>query len=74
MLFLEHVRGEGSIARWQDRVEPLWRRLAAGCHPNRDTVAAMGAAGLRIQAIERFKPPVPLASFTPHVQGSATLR
>ncbi len=74
LLFLEHVRGEGSIARWQNRVVPLWRRLAAGCHPNRDTVAAMEVVGLRIQAIERFKPPVPLAGFTPHVQGSATPR
>ncbi len=74
LLFLEHVRGEGSTARWQDRVVPIWRHLAAGCHPNRDTVAAMGTAGLRIQEIERFKPPVPLAGFIPHVQGSATLR
>ena len=35
LLFLEHVRGEGKVARWQDRVQPLWSWLLAGCHPNR---------------------------------------
>ena len=74
LLFIEHVRGEGSVARWQDRVEPLWRRLTAGCRPNRDTVASIEAAGLCIEALERFEPPLPLSGFTPHVQGAATLR
>ena len=74
LLFIEHVRGEGSVARWQDRIEPLWRRLAAGCHPNRDTVASIETAGLRIEALERFEPPVPFSGFIPHVQGAATLR
>ncbi len=74
LLFIEHVRGEGSVARWQDRIEPLWRRLAAGCHPNRDTVASIEAAGFHVEYLERFKPPVPLSGITPHVQGAATLR
>lgn len=73
LLFIEHVRGEGRLARWQDRVEPLWRRLAAGCHPNRDTVASIEAAGFYIESLERFEPPVPLSGITPHVQGAATL-
>ncbi len=72
LLFIEHVRGEGRAARWQDRIEPLWRRLFAGCHPNRDTVDAIEAAGFRVEPLERFVPPVPLASLTPHVQGAAT--
>ena len=72
LLFIEHVRGEGRAARWQDRVTPLWRRLAGGCHPNRDTVAAMRTAGFRVEPLERFVPPAPLASLTPHVQGAAT--
>jgi ubiquinone/menaquinone biosynthesis C-methylase UbiE len=74
LLFIEHVRGEGRAARWQDRVTPLWRRLFAGCHPNRDTVAAIEAAGFRLDSLERFLPPVRLASFAPHVQGAATPR
>ena len=73
LLFIEHVRGEGPVARWQDRIEPVWRRIFAGCHPNRDTVASIEAAGLRIEALERFKPPMPLSGIVPHVQGAATL-
>src|SRR5215212_10569296 len=30
LLFIEHVRAAGSAARWQDRLEPLWRRLLGG--------------------------------------------
>lgn len=74
LLFIEHVRAEDSTARWQDRVEPLWGRLFGGCHPNRDTVAAIEAAGFEIETFERFYPPVPLSRLTPHVQGSATVR
>lgn len=71
LLFIEHVRGEGQAARWQDRIEPLWRRLLAGCHPNRDTVSAIRATGFEIEALESFEPPVPLSGLTPHVQGVA---
>lgn len=71
LLFMEHVRGSGRIGRWQDRIEPLWRRLFAGCHPNRDTVAAIEAAGFRLENFERFETPMPLSSFVPHVRGTA---
>lgn len=46
MLYIEHVRGEESLARWQDRLERPWGWFAAGCHPNRDTAATLEAAGL----------------------------
>ncbi len=74
LLFIEHVRATGSMARWQDRIEPLWGRLLGGCHPNRDTVAAIEEAGFEIETFERFYPPAPLSGLTPHVQGSATVR
>jgi ubiquinone/menaquinone biosynthesis C-methylase UbiE len=74
LLFIEHVRAEGRAARWQDRVDPVWRRIFAGCHPNRDTVAAIRAAGFEIERLEDFEPPVPLSGLTPHVQGVASVR
>lgn len=74
LLFIEHVRGEGSAAHWQDRIEPVWQRLFAGCHPNRDTLSAIEAAGFEIEALDNFRPPVPLSGITPHVQGVATVR
>ena len=71
LLFLEHVRGEGKVARWQDRLQPLWSWLLAGCHPNRATMANVEAAGFRVEKLERFEPPVPLSAFAPYIQGAA---
>jgi ubiquinone/menaquinone biosynthesis C-methylase UbiE len=74
LLFIEHVRAPGSMARWQDRINPLWKRINGGCHLNRDTVAAMKGAGFEMETFEGFYPPAPLSGLTPHVQGSATVR
>ncbi len=74
LLFIEHVRAAGSTARWQDRLEPIWGRLLGGCHPNRDTVAAIEKAGFEIETFESFHPPIAFSGLTPHVQGSATVR
>ena len=74
LLFIEHVRAAEPMARWQDRLEPLWRRLLGGCHPNRDTVAAIEEAGFEIDTLESFHPPIAFSGLTPHVQGSATVR
>lgn len=47
-VFLEHVvtPEKPRRARWQRRLTPVWRRLADGCHLDRDTGAAIEAAGL----------------------------
>jgi ubiquinone/menaquinone biosynthesis C-methylase UbiE len=46
---LEHVRSERLWqARWQDFIQPAWTRITGGCHPNRDTEAAVRRAGFRI--------------------------
>ena len=70
--FYEHVRATDSrLARWQDRLERPWGWLVGGCHPNRDTVAAITAAGLQVVRLDRFdlKAMPPLAR--PHVLGVA---
>jgi ubiquinone/menaquinone biosynthesis C-methylase UbiE len=70
--FYEHVRAtDPRLARWQDRLERPWGWLVGGCHPNRDTVAAITAAGLRLVQLDRFdlKAMPPLAR--PHVLGVA---
>lgn len=74
LLFVEHVRATGSWARWQDRIDPIWGRLFGGCHPNRDTVAAIVGAGFEVEVRERFLPPNSLSGLTPYVQGSAVVR
>ncbi|CAB1128420.1 Ubiquinone/menaquinone biosynthesis C-methylase UbiE [Candidatus Hydrogenisulfobacillus filiaventi] len=50
LLFLEHVAAPRAWARAvQDGLTPLWSRVAGGCHLNRDTVAAIRAAGFRVE-------------------------
>ncbi len=54
--FLEHVRAPSPRwAAFQDRITPLWSRLFAGCHPNRDTLAALRAHGFSVAALETTK-------------------
>ncbi len=36
--FLEHVRDDGWRGRLQRAIDPVWTRLAGGCHLTRDTV------------------------------------
>ena len=49
LLVLEHVRSERpGIARLQDAVTPLYGFVGRGCHPNRDTLAAIRAAGFGV--------------------------
>ena len=56
LIVLEHVRGTGTLARWQDRLTPLWSLLNAGCHPGRDTSAAIERAGFTFERAEYFDP------------------
>jgi ubiquinone/menaquinone biosynthesis C-methylase UbiE len=69
--FLEHVRGEGATARWQDRLTPIQRRIADGCHLNRDTAAAILQAGFEITELERFAMPAGASVIRPAIQGTA---
>jgi SAM-dependent methyltransferase len=46
LLLLEHVAARGGRARRVQRLlTPVWRRVAQGCHLDRDTRAALVAAG-----------------------------
>ena len=49
---LEHVRAPNRfVARLQDRLTPIWQRLAGGCHLNRDTLAAVRRSGLELERV-----------------------
>jgi SAM-dependent methyltransferase len=53
--FYEHVRSHrAGYARLEDLGDPIWSRLAGGCHINRDTQTAIRDAGFQIESIERF--------------------
>jgi ubiquinone/menaquinone biosynthesis C-methylase UbiE len=50
LYFLEHVRPRRNfLARTFDRLTPGWKRIAGGCHLNRDTVANIAAAGFVVE-------------------------
>jgi ubiquinone/menaquinone biosynthesis C-methylase UbiE len=74
MLFLEHVVSDDTkLARWQDRFERPWHFFAAGCHPNRDTGAAIRRSPLEIESLieGEFPKAPPIAK--PLIHGSARL-
>jgi len=53
LLFIEHVRAEDpKLAKWQDRVMPMNRRIAHGCHCNRATLDGIRAAGFDVTDVE----------------------
>lgn len=70
LLFYEHVRAE--TPRWQkfqDVITPLWKRLGAGCHPNRNTAQTIRQAGFDVTTLERINfGPYPAK---PHIKGVA---
>jgi ubiquinone/menaquinone biosynthesis C-methylase UbiE len=55
-VFIEHGRSErASTARWQDRLNPLWRRLADGCNMNRRMDELVERGGFELVSLERFR-------------------
>jgi ubiquinone/menaquinone biosynthesis C-methylase UbiE len=74
LLFLEHVRAHHpDLAKWQDRLEKPWHFLGDGCHCNRDTVAAIGAAGFQLGDVDQDEFPKAPAIIRPLVRGRATV-
>ena len=67
LLFMEHVRPEGRFkGRVMDAITPLWRRAAAGCHPNRRTLDSIKRAGFEVAESRQ-----PGIKGLPHVMGIA---
>jgi ubiquinone/menaquinone biosynthesis C-methylase UbiE len=60
LLFVEHGRApEPGVARWQDRLDPLWSRIAGGCHLNRKMDDLIAGNGFRIEALANARLPGP---------------
>jgi ubiquinone/menaquinone biosynthesis C-methylase UbiE len=71
-LFLEHVRSEEPrLARWQDRLAPLWRRVGAGCNCNRPTEELIRRAGFNIEQVEQDRLPKAPPLVRPLIVGRA---
>jgi ubiquinone/menaquinone biosynthesis C-methylase UbiE len=73
LLFLEHVRSaEAHLADRQDRWRPVWRAVAGGCEPNRDTVTAIADAGFAVDELWHARLPAAPAIVRPLAVGVAT--
>jgi ubiquinone/menaquinone biosynthesis C-methylase UbiE len=53
IIFSEHgLAPDEEVAKWQRRVEPVWKPLAGGCHLTRDTRKMLEEAGFTLQDAE----------------------
>ena len=53
LLFCEHgAAPDASVRKWQDRINPVWRRVAGGCNLNRPIVDLVREADFGIQSVE----------------------
>ena len=49
LLFVEHGRSpDAGVRKWQDRLTPIWKRFAGGCHLNRPISALLEQAGFHV--------------------------
>ena len=73
LVFLEHVAADGKPDRlkWQGRIEPVWKHLMGNCHLTRRTEAAIAAAGLQIERIQRESIRKALPIVRPSIRGVA---
>jgi len=73
LIFIEHVRAtEPGLARWQDRMHPLWVRFGHGCHCNRPTLETIEASPLRVENHRRGRIPWAVPIVRPLLTGVAT--
>jgi ubiquinone/menaquinone biosynthesis C-methylase UbiE len=53
LLFVEHGRSpDQDVCRSQDRLTPLWKRIAGGCHLNRAIGQLIRDAGFRVDRLD----------------------
>lgn len=55
LLFCEHgLAPDAHVVRRQQSIEPLWRRIAGGCHLSRDIPSLVRAGGFAIEDLEQM--------------------
>ena len=53
LIFVEHgLAPESRVQTWQNRLTPVWRRVAGGCHLNRNVDDLIRAAGFTIAELQ----------------------
>jgi SAM-dependent methyltransferase len=58
LLFCEHgLAPDGDVAKWQRRIEPIWKRIAGGCHLTRPMGSAIAQAGFSLEEVDSMYVP-----------------
>ncbi len=72
LIFCEHGQApDASVARWQARLNPIWRPLAGGCNLDRPVPKLLADAGFNVQDMQTMYLPGP-RPLTYNYWGSAT--
>ena len=59
LLFCEHgVAPDANVRKWQDRLNPIWSKLAGGCNLNRPIPALLEQGGFKVQTVDTMFLPV----------------
>lgn len=61
LLYAEHGKApDAAVQKWQNRIGPVWKRLAGGCHLTRPIASPMTQAGFDVTALgQRYVPKTP---------------
>ena len=61
LLYAEHGKApDASVQKWQGRIEPVWKKLAGGCHLTRPIGAPIAEAGFQLNVLgEQYAPKTP---------------
>jgi ubiquinone/menaquinone biosynthesis C-methylase UbiE len=53
LLFSEHgAAPDAAVRKWQDRINPVWKKLAGGCNINREVPGLLEEAGFKIRELD----------------------
>jgi len=59
LIFCEHGAAlDANVRKWQDRLNPVWSKLAGGCNLNRSIPTLLEQSGFKVQAMDTMFLPV----------------
>ena len=55
LIFCEHgLAPDKKISKWQNRIDPVWGKIAGGCHLNRDIQKLITDAGFSFESLDKM--------------------
>ncbi|MDC0453769.1 class I SAM-dependent methyltransferase [Gammaproteobacteria bacterium] len=73
LIFCEHgLAPDPNVAKWQSRIDPIWGKIAGGCHLNRNIPELITSAGFEIENMKQMYLPSTPSFAGYNYWGSAT--